>query len=80
MTTTTAQTIGTPTPTLAEQILQSLERTRTLLQRGYAQPTSGEKPEEPASEVMSPLQRIASRFELSAFEVDVEHADAPSTA
>jgi len=71
MTTTTAQTIGTPTPTLAEQILQSLERTRTLLQRGYAQPTSGEKPEEPASEVMSPLQRIASRFELSAFEVDV---------
>ncbi len=70
MTTATAQTDGTPTPTLADVIRLSMERTRTLLLRGDARPTSDEKAEA-ASEAISPLRVVASRFDLSAFEVEV---------
>jgi hypothetical protein len=69
--TTTAQAEGTPAPTLAERIRESMERTRALLQRGNAAASAAEQPASPAAAAMSPLQRIASRFELSAFEVDV---------
>src|ERR1700751_2565046 len=71
MTTPTVQSEGRSAPTVAEQILLSMERTRTLLQRGYTQAQSGEDEPNPVSEMMSPLQRIANRFELSAFEMDV---------
>jgi hypothetical protein len=71
MNTPTLQSEAPPTPTVAELILLSLERTRTLLQRGYTRPEGAEPAGERTPEEMSPLERIVKRFELSRFESDV---------
>lgn len=66
MSTVSQEAAQASSPSLADEILACVERTRSLLENGHGMESSGWK-----SLASSPLHRLTERFDLSPFEQDV---------